>query len=356
VTARKEHICLLLSACAFLTTASEARAEHAIWSSYFTAGRAALTSESLDQAEKLFEASLKESTSSGDITSERASSLFALGVLALKQKHYTISEHNLKQALEIESKLFNANAVTIGLTHELLGDVALAGKYLTEAESEYRRALEGTESLGRDNPQDKHILNMLAIIYSQQGKALEASALKHEDEPHFDAADMLAAYLDSAKKAAPISMRMDWPKPVGPVTNAGGERPAGSLLAHQGSSGLSQVGGNNGGSFGHPPDREVDFGPFMSMVHRKIKLGWEPPPGAENDRVVVIFKVLKDGTVSDLRIEHGTEKAGANEAALKAVRTAGPFDTTGLRIPAKGVDIQFTFDGNVFAGGHRHER
>ncbi|HEY9677919.1 MAG TPA: energy transducer TonB [Drouetiella sp.] len=95
---------------------------------------------------------------------------------------------------------------------------------------------------------------------------------------------------------------------------------------------------------------DVDFGPYMADLQRRIKRAWFPPKGNESKRVVVIFKVHRGGELSNLRLDHSSGVAVADQAALKAVENAAPFRP----LPAGAsddVDIQFTFDYNVFSGG-----
>lgn len=95
---------------------------------------------------------------------------------------------------------------------------------------------------------------------------------------------------------------------------------------------------------------DVDFGPYMADLQRRIKKCWFPPRGNESKRVVVVFKVHTDGTLSDLRIDKGSGVPVADQAALKAVNDAAPFRPLPSGAPSD-VDIQFTFDYNVFGGG-----
>ncbi|PWT97783.1 MAG: hypothetical protein C5B53_07560, partial [Candidatus Melainabacteria bacterium] len=95
---------------------------------------------------------------------------------------------------------------------------------------------------------------------------------------------------------------------------------------------------------------DVDFGPYMADLQRRIKRAWFPPKGNESKRVVVVFKIHKGGELSNLRLERTSGVAIADQAALKAVENAAPFRP----LPAGAsddVDIQFTFDYNVFQGG-----
>ena len=96
--------------------------------------------------------------------------------------------------------------------------------------------------------------------------------------------------------------------------------------------------------------KDVDFGPYMADLQRRIKRAWFPPKGNESKRVVVVFKVHTNGTMSNLRIVTSSGVSIADQAALKAVQNAAPFRPLPSGAPSD-VDIQFTFDYNVFKGG-----
>lgn len=93
---------------------------------------------------------------------------------------------------------------------------------------------------------------------------------------------------------------------------------------------------------------DVDFGPYMADLQRRIKKNWFPPKGQESRRVVVLFKVKPNGSLgTDPRIDKSSGTKMADDAAIKAVRSAAPFRSLpkGVDFP---VDIQFTFDYNVY--------
>ena len=96
-------------------------------------------------------------------------------------------------------------------------------------------------------------------------------------------------------------------------------------------------------------DRDVDFGPYMARLQRTIKRAWFPPRGKETCRVAVVFKVHDNGSMSNLRLTKSSGSALADQAALKAVANAAPFKALPEGTP-ENVDIQFTFDYNVFKG------
>jgi len=94
----------------------------------------------------------------------------------------------------------------------------------------------------------------------------------------------------------------------------------------------------------------ADVDPYMADLQRRIKRAWFPPKGNEVKRVVVRFRINKGGELSNLSIEHSSGLAIADQAALKAIENAAPYRP----LPAGSkdhLDIQFTFDYNVFGGG-----
>lgn len=99
---------------------------------------------------------------------------------------------------------------------------------------------------------------------------------------------------------------------------------------------------------------DTDFGPYMANLQRRIKRGWFPPKNAESLRGKVVFKVHHDGAVSNLRMITSTGLASADLAMMKAVDNASPFDTLPPGAPAD-VDIEFTFDYNVFSSANRRK-
>jgi TonB family protein len=101
-----------------------------------------------------------------------------------------------------------------------------------------------------------------------------------------------------------------------------------------------------------PAAGDIDYGPYMSDLQRRIKRAWFPPRGNETKRVKVRFKVHSNGTMDSLKIYKSSGVPVADAAALKAVENAVPFKALPSAAP-ENVDIEFTFDYNVFAGNKR---
>jgi TonB family protein len=96
---------------------------------------------------------------------------------------------------------------------------------------------------------------------------------------------------------------------------------------------------------------DVDFGPYMANLQRSIKRNWFPPKGEESKQVVCMFKIYKAGRLSNLRIDKSSGNATADKAALKAIEDASANFKALPDGASDNVDIQFTFDYNVFNRG-----
>lgn len=124
---------------------------------------------------------------------------------------------------------------------------------------------------------------------------------------------------------------------------------SGSQLS-RGASGSGNLGnpGGGGGAPGIDALREPDFGPYMRELQRRIKLNWDPPKGNESKRVVLLFKIAKDGRLLSCRVQKSSGMPSADQAALKAVELTAPFRPLPGEFKGQSIDIQFTFDYNVF--------
>ncbi len=142
--------------------------------------------------------------------------------------------------------------------------------------------------------------------------------------------------------------------PVPSLAPTGGGSSSSKLS--KGSSGYGNAGNPGGG--GGPPGidslREPDFGPYMRDLQRRIKRNWDPPKGNESKRVVLLFKIARDGRLLSLRVFKSSSLPNVDKAALSAVELTAPFRPLPPDFKGSSIDIQFTFDYNVFgASGYR---
>lgn len=93
---------------------------------------------------------------------------------------------------------------------------------------------------------------------------------------------------------------------------------------------------------------QVDFGPYMSYVQKRVKSHWSPSHISTKAFSVVLFKIHQTGTISDLKLDKSSGVRNIDQAAMSAVEKAAPFDP----LPpgsAENVDIQFSFDYKAYS-------
>lgn len=140
--------------------------------------------------------------------------------------------------------------------------------------------------------------------------------------------------------------------PTPSLAPTGGSSSSGSRLAQGGGGGAGTGNiGNPGGGGGRPgidAIREPDFGPYMRDLQRRIKMNWDPPKGNESKRVVLLFKIAKDGRLLSCSVFKSSGLPSADKAAMNAVQLTAPFRPLPAEFKGQSIDIQFTFDYNVF--------
>lgn len=133
---------------------------------------------------------------------------------------------------------------------------------------------------------------------------------------------------------------------------------SGSKLAKGGGGGTGGYGnpgpGNPNGRPGIDAVREPDFGPYMRELQRRIKMNWDPPKGNESKRVVLMFKIAKDGRLLSCSVFKSSGLPSADKAAINAVQSTAPFRPLPADFKGPSIDIQFTFDYNVFGASGYH--
>ena len=77
-------------------------------------------------------------------------------------------------------------------------------------------------------------------------------------------------------------------------------------------------------------------------------MNWDPPKGNESKRVVLLFSIARDGRLLNVKVHRSSGLAAADKAAIDAVKLTAPFRPLPPDFRGDNVDIQFTFDYNVF--------
>lgn len=107
--------------------------------------------------------------------------------------------------------------------------------------------------------------------------------------------------------------------------------------------------------FKKPPvqnDVQADFRPFMSDFQKKIKSNWNPPRNDVSKTVILLITLDKNGHVVKNVVKESSGDEDMDNAAIEAVENSEPFDNFPSNYRENTVDIEFTFDYNVFNAKH----
>ena len=137
-----------------------------------------------------------------------------------------------------------------------------------------------------------------------------------------------------------------------PTTSSRGGSGGGGRFSNSTGSGRGNIGnpgpGNPNGAPGIDAIKEPDFGPYMKELQRRIKMNWDPPKGNESKRVILLFSITRDGRLKSVKVHRSSGLEAADRAAMDAVKLTAPFRPLPPEFKGESVDIQFTFDYNVF--------
>ncbi|HEY9686371.1 MAG TPA: TonB family protein [Coleofasciculaceae cyanobacterium] len=144
-----------------------------------------------------------------------------------------------------------------------------------------------------------------------------------------------------AASAAPTSAA---PTPLVSIGAPNGDAFAGSGLSDA-SLGNPQAG--DSATPGVDVAQDIDFGPFMADLERRIKRNWMPPRGSESRRVKLLFYLARDGRVLKVETSKPSGDEEADRAAIAAVQSSAPFMAFPPQVQEDVLPVEFTFDYNV---------
>lgn len=91
-----------------------------------------------------------------------------------------------------------------------------------------------------------------------------------------------------------------------------------------------------------------DYSEYLQELQRRIRENWSPPRRAVSKSAVVLFKVHRDGSISDVKIKESSDDIFFDKNAMEAIRRLkGPSFPPGSD---EENDIDFSFDYNNFTG------
>ncbi|MFS8891378.1 energy transducer TonB [Synechococcus sp. R55.2] len=92
---------------------------------------------------------------------------------------------------------------------------------------------------------------------------------------------------------------------------------------------------------------DVDWGPWLAALQRKVEQNWIPGQTGTSRRTVVIFTVGRAGDLQSIRLGRTSGSQQTDDAALTAIQRAAPFLPLPEAYEGNSVTINFTFDINV---------
>jgi TonB family protein len=84
---------------------------------------------------------------------------------------------------------------------------------------------------------------------------------------------------------------------------------------------------------------------YLTLLSDRISSKWFPPPGsASGPRAVLKFRIMRDGTVSDLAVEQSSGADAIDRSALRAVLAASPLPPLPEGFTWESLGVHFGFD------------
>lgn len=99
----------------------------------------------------------------------------------------------------------------------------------------------------------------------------------------------------------------------------------------------------------------VDFGPYLARVVYNVKRNWyavipETARLGQKGRVSIVFEILKDGSVPELRLVASSGSDPLDRAALASIRASNPFPPLPDEFTGQHLVLQFIFLYNLGYG------
>jgi TonB family protein len=101
----------------------------------------------------------------------------------------------------------------------------------------------------------------------------------------------------------------------------------------------------------------VDFGPYIARVVYDTKRAWYPiipesarPPLDKQGRVLIRFKILPDGTVTDMMLESPSGDVSLDRAAWAGITGAAPYEPLPRQFKGPFLELRFYFLYNIRPG------
>ncbi|WP_322646005.1 TonB family protein [Nostoc sp. ChiVER01] len=94
--------------------------------------------------------------------------------------------------------------------------------------------------------------------------------------------------------------------------------------------------------------QDVDLTAYLNQLKQRVRQQWLPGMSQSNRRTVLNFTINRSGQVSNLNIAQTSGFSVTDEIALNAIQRSAPFAPLPTEYPKNHLDIEFTFDINVY--------
>lgn len=145
----------------------------------------------------------------------------------------------------------------------------------------------------------------------------------------------LSPFGRSAKRGSETPPPPPAPRAATPVTPAAGELQPGTVDEGSVPLGGSGVTGLEGGDFPHAL--------YIQGMHRRIGGNWVRPQLAGGGVAVVYFRISRDGTITEAKLEKSSGNGTFDRAALSAVRSASPLNPLPFAYSGTYLGVHLTF-------------
>ena len=90
----------------------------------------------------------------------------------------------------------------------------------------------------------------------------------------------------------------------------------------------------------------ADFNSYMNTMYCTIKKNWHPTENSDAGKVVVSYKIKRDGTIIEPKVVSSTNKE-LNQSAIEAIEKSSPLQPLPKRCKRDLIEVSFTFNYNL---------
>lgn len=148
------------------------------------------------------------------------------------------------------------------------------------------------------------------------------------------------------KSTKPKTSKKETSKTKSSKSGSSSSKAASASGGSGGGSGTGKGTGTGAGSGIKVDDQDFRFAYYLEVIRERIGYNWSPPVvfGSPSEVVAtVFFKISRDGTVSDEKVEKSSSQEIFDRAALRAVQLSDPLPPLPAGFRGKSLGVHFEF-------------